>query len=129
MPWADHGRDLAGMGLGYGAALRATALSAFGVLYAPIPVPAFNLYGKVGLSSLHSAVSATGSLGCFPPILCLVPNQTVALQLNRTDTRLAYGAGLQAKLGRFAIRAEYERISAGTGDPCLMSLGLIWSFD
>jgi opacity protein-like surface antigen len=107
-------------GVGFGADLRATAHSAFGVLYAPIPVPAFDLYGKVGMSSLHSTVNAKA--GCVIPDVCAVADR------DRTDTRLAYGAGLQAKLARIALRAEYERISASTGDPSLMSLGLIWTF-
>jgi hypothetical protein len=106
----------------YRADLRATALSVFGVLYAPIPVPAFDLYGKVGMSSLHSTVNeALFTIDCFPT-LCPEP-----IHRERTDTHLAYGAGMQARLARFAIRAEYERISASTGDPSLMSLGLIWT--
>jgi hypothetical protein len=120
-----------GLGLGYQANLRATAPSAFCVLYAPIPVPKFDLYGKVGMSSLHSTVNATGQEGSLCPI-CVCPAcprpLPVDLHRDRTDTRLGYGAGLQAKLARFAIRAEYERISASTGDPSLMSLGLIWTF-
>jgi hypothetical protein len=36
--------------------------------------------------------------------------------------------GLQMKLGSFAVRAAYERISVSTGDPSLLSLGLIWGF-
>jgi hypothetical protein len=117
-----------GFGLSYRADLRATAPSVFGMLYAPIPARTFDLYGKVGISSLHSTVNATGSYGCSPPLLCPV-GLTEDIHRDRTDTRLAYGAGLQVKLARFAIRAEYERISASTGDPSLISLGLIWRFD
>jgi hypothetical protein len=72
-------------------------------------VPASDLHGKVGMSSLHSIVNATGSWGCFPPAMCVAVNQTAALHLERTDTRLAYGAGLRVNLARFAIRAEYEQ--------------------
>jgi hypothetical protein len=57
------------------------------------------------------------------------PHSFVDLNRERIDTRQAYGAGLQVTLTRFAIRAEYERVSASTGDPSLMSLGLIWRFD
>jgi hypothetical protein len=112
-------------GLRYRADLRATAPSAFGVLYAPIPVPAFNLYGKAGMSSLHGTVKAKGETVCFACATLALP---VDLHRDRTDRRLAYGAGLQARLARIAIRAEYERISASTGDPSLMSFGLIWTF-
>jgi opacity protein-like surface antigen len=113
-----------GRGFAYRADLRATGPSAFGILYAPIPVPAFDLYGKVGMSRLHSTVNEVYSwpIDCFPG-MC-----PAYLRGERTDTRLAYGAGLQVKLARLAVRAEYERISASTGDPSLMSLGLIWTF-
>ncbi len=47
---------------------------------------------------------------------------------DRSSARLAYGAGAQMTLGRFAIRAEYERINASEGDPDLLSLGLTLSF-
>jgi len=47
---------------------------------------------------------------------------------DRSGARLAYGAGAQMTLGRFAIRAEYERINASEGDPDLLSLGLTLSF-
>jgi hypothetical protein len=107
--------------------LQARAPATFGVLYAPIPVPALDLYGKVGVSSLHSTVNAIpGRLSCAP---AFCPAATAEdYHRDQTDTRLAYGAGLQVKLARLAVRAEYERISASTGDPSLMSLGLIWRF-
>jgi hypothetical protein len=111
--------------LGTQADLRATAASAFGVLYAPIPLPAFDLYGKVGKSRLHGTVNEVSGAppDCFP-IIC-----PLYVHRDRTDMLLAYGAGLQVKQAQFAIRAEYERISASTGDPSLMSLGLIYRFD
>jgi hypothetical protein len=116
-------------GLNYPADLRVTAPSAFGVFYAPIPAPAFDLYGKIGVSSLHSTVNATEGLiaiSCARAQICTpIP---VYLHRDQTDTRLAYGAGVQVKLARFAVRAEYERISASTGDPSLMSLGLTYRF-
>jgi opacity protein-like surface antigen len=117
-------------GQNYPADLRVTAPSAFGVFYAPIPAPAFDLYGKIGVSSVRSTVNATEgvvAISCARSLICTaIP---VYLHRDRTDTRLAYGAGVQVKLARFAVRAEYERISASTGDPSLMSLGLIWRFD
>jgi hypothetical protein len=110
--------------------LQARAPAAFAVLYAPIFVPAFDLYGKVGMASLHSVVNQMIPLplgvACSPTVC---PYGYADYNRERSDTRLAYGAGLQVKLPRFVIRAEYERISASTGDPSLMSLGLIWRFD
>jgi hypothetical protein len=119
---------------GNSAVLRAKAPAAYGVLYAPIPVPAFDLYGKVGIASLHSTVNERLSAPpygvlCVPMITCIPPPGVAYIDRERTDTRLAYGAGFQVKVARLAVRAEYERISASTGDPSLMSLGLIWRFD
>jgi hypothetical protein len=113
---------------GYQTYLQEDAQAAFGVLYAPIPVPVFDLYGKVGVSSLHSTLNDL-AVGPFCPPLASCP--AVAHENyyhEKTGTCLAYGVGLQVKLARFAIRAEYERISASFGDPSLMSLGLIWRF-
>jgi len=41
-------------------------------------------------------------------------------------TRVAYGAGAQVTIAQFALRAEYERISASDGNPDLLSLSIIW---
>jgi hypothetical protein len=41
---------------------------------------------------------------------------------------VAYGAGAQLKFTRLAIRAEYERISASSGDVDMLSLGLTFGF-
>jgi hypothetical protein len=47
---------------------------------------------------------------------------------DHTDTRFAYDGGVQFKISRLGLRAEYERISARGGDPSLLSLGAIWTF-
>jgi hypothetical protein len=55
---------------------------------------------------------------CTPPIF------------NQVDwtTNLAYGAGVQGKIRHFAIRAEYERISAGERTADMVSLNLTYTF-
>jgi hypothetical protein len=46
----------------------------------------------------------------------------------RSDTDIAFGAGVQFKFSKFAIRGEYERIEASAAKPDLVSLGLAWTF-
>lgn len=115
-------------GLGYTIHTRSRAVAAFGVLYAAIPVPLLDVFGKVGLARLHSTSSGTEylvpALGCPSP-LC---QSQATFNRVRADTRLAYGAGVQVKGSSLAIRGEYERISASTGDPSLLSIGLTWKF-
>jgi Outer membrane protein beta-barrel domain len=105
-------------------AVRAKAETLFGVLYAPLPVPFLDLYGKVGPARLQTSVHGNiGGIFCpsnYP--------QCGVFSNSQTNTELAYGAGLQLKFGRAAVRAEYERINASTGDPSLASVGLTWTF-
>jgi len=115
-----------GFGFRYNLNLSAKAEAAYGVLYAPIPVPFLDVYGKAGVARLQTSTSGIGGLGCFPPMLC--PLASGNFLRDRTDTRFGYGAGVQFKVGRFGIRGEYERISASTGDPDLLSAGALWSF-
>jgi Outer membrane protein beta-barrel domain len=104
---------------------RATSLS--GLLYAPLPLPLLNLYGKVGISRLrtnvHADVVCTAiNVGCPPTI------PFARFALNETTTSFAYGAGAQLKFSAFAVRLEYQRISASGGDPALLSIGVAWTF-
>ena len=116
----------AGFGLAYNAGLRAKATTAFGILYAPIPLPILDVYAKAGVARLQTSVAAAGAFGCWPPLQCAAYPATV--HRDQTDARYAYGAGIQAKLSAIGIRLEYERISASEGDPNLLSLGITWTF-
>jgi opacity protein-like surface antigen len=116
----------AGFGIGYTADMRAKAAAAFGVLYAPLPVPFLDVYGKAGLARLQTTVNANAGQGCFAPLFCAVHGGE--LHRDQTEVRFGYGAGTQVKLDRFAIRVEYERISASKGDPDLLSIGATWTF-
>jgi hypothetical protein len=50
-----------------------------------------------------------------------------AKQWDRTDVRLAYGAGVQLKWRSIAARFEYERIQQqSVGSPLLVSFGVVW---
>jgi hypothetical protein len=116
----------AGFGLAYNAALRSKAATAFGIVYAPIPIPILDVYAKAGVARLQTRVDAAGDFGCWPPLLCAVG--PVAFHRDQTDVRFAYGAGIQAKFSAIGIRLEYERISVSGGDPDLLSLGVTWTF-
>jgi hypothetical protein len=112
----------------FGTALRGEAhpkaAALFGLLYAPIPVPLLDVYGKVGVARLQTDINAT-SFCAVPP--CVV-TAVAPFALSRSNARLAYGAGVQFKFDFFAARVEYERINSSTGDPDLASIGVTWSF-
>jgi opacity protein-like surface antigen len=104
---------------------RQSAASIFGVGYLPLPLPYLDVYGKVGVARLNTEVQVTTR-----PFTCPVggscgPN---IVREDQRSTNLTYGAGVQAKLGSFSLRAEYERINASDGDPDLFSVGIIWRF-
>ncbi len=113
-------------GLSYNAGLRAKAATAFGILYAPIPIPRFDMYAKAGLARLQTTVNGDALFGCWGPLTCPVGFGTI--HRDQTSARFAYGAGMQARLSAIGIRLEYERIRASEGDPDLLSLGVTWSF-
>jgi opacity protein-like surface antigen len=99
------------------------AAALYGLLYLPLPVPYFDVFGKVGLARLENDVTA------HLPLACPVGFPSCGLfQLNRTNTQLAYGGGAQIKIKSLSVRVEYERIQASDGNPELFSIGLTWSF-
>lgn len=73
---------------------------------------------------MSSTIDSNASFGCFPPLLCPIRDNT--FHRGHTLTRVAYGAGAQVTIAQFALRAEYERISASDGNPDLLSLSIIW---
>jgi hypothetical protein len=101
------------------------AVTLFGVSYLPLPVSFLDVYGKLGIARLRTTLTGLGPLPFCPAGLFPCVQST----FKQTDwsTDLAYGAGVQGKIGRLAIRAEYERISASGGDPDMFSLGVTWT--
>jgi hypothetical protein len=100
------------------------AVALFGLLYAPIPLPVFDLYGKLGVARLQTDVN-----GHEYGVLCAigVPNcGTIAV--SRHDAGVGYGAGVQFKFAAAAVRAEYERVNTSSSSPDMFSLGLTWTF-
>jgi hypothetical protein len=119
-------RTLAMVGTG---TTHPTATTLFAVGYLPVPLPYLDIFLKAGLTELRSDINFLGAVGCVPRPpgggICDPYGSAQASDKGNT-TRPAYGAGLQMKLGGFAVRAAYERISVNTGDPALLSLGLTW---
>jgi opacity protein-like surface antigen len=109
------------------ATVRADQVQFVGLGTPGTPVPFLDVYGKAGVSRLQTNTQGAATRLCLPPMFC--PDFIAqGFQRDRTDTQFGYGAGLQVKIRHFAIRAEYERISASTGDPDLLSVGALWSF-
>ena len=84
----------------------------FAMFYLPIPI--VNLYGKIGLARMQSTLNETNNGSLF--------------RFDRTNTDIAGGAGLQAKFGPLAIRAEGEVFNAAGAHPRLLSIGATWTF-
>jgi opacity protein-like surface antigen len=100
------------------------ATSLFGLVYWPLPVPFFDLYGKAGFSRLETNINA--SWRCVAPVTCVA---NPSYQQDSTDTRFAYGLGAQVKFLDLGVRAEYERISVPSGgSPDLLSLIATYTF-
>jgi hypothetical protein len=52
-----------------------------------------------------------------------------AVEYDERGIQFAYGLGAQVRLGRFAIRAEYEKFDTDLiGDLDLISLGVTYTF-
>ena len=104
---------------------KAAALLAVG--YLPIPLPYLDLFAKVGVAQLKSDVSATGQATCPLNLPCL-PVVVPPYSASGKSTHLTYGAGAQLKFTSLAVRGEYERISASSGDVDLLSLSVTFGF-
>jgi hypothetical protein len=105
---------------------KATVL--YGIGYLPLPLPFLDVYGKAGVARLQSDITTYVYPGgpCAPPYTsCPAPT---GFRTDQTDTKFAYGAGVQAKFQDFAFRAEYERIDSQFGDPAAFTLSATWTF-
>jgi opacity protein-like surface antigen len=132
LEYIDFGNPSTGVTLtGSGALLAAgaKAVTAFGLGYLPLPVPFLDVYGKLGIARLRTTLTEI-SPTLFCPAQDLVGVSCAQVTSNQSDwsTNLAYGAGVQGKMGNLAVRAEYERISAGDRTPDIVSVGVTWTF-
>jgi hypothetical protein len=99
---------------------RQQAGTLFGVGYLPLPVSFMDIYGKLGIARLDTRMQFEAGEDIPPGLVNILRNQW--------GTDVAYGAGIQARYGQFALRAEYERIDALGGAPAFSSVGILWSF-
>jgi len=93
---------------------HATAVFALG--YLPVPLPWIDVYGKLGAVRVQNNTTAT-NLGGLVPVIT-----------DNTRTSIAWGAGLQFKLGMPAVRVEYERFAGEQGNDSLLTAALTLNF-
>jgi opacity protein-like surface antigen len=100
-----------------------------GVLYgvAYLPVTYVDVFGKVGVARLET------NLNSYTPGVCSDSSpggtcEPVLSRQNAWQTRVAYGAGVQAHFLGLAVRGEYERISSTFGDPDAFMVSATWTF-
>jgi|SRR5690348_10407710 len=101
--------------------------AAFALLYLPVPV--VDVYVKAGVSRITTDFSAayTTTVGGICGLPCNTSQVGNVAAHDVTDTAFAYGAGLQWKLGQWAVRGEYERFDAAGANPSLFSIGMtLW---
>ena len=106
---------------------RTDAAALYAVGYLPIPLPFLDIFAKAGWARIH----ATGDERENDPTGSYVVN------VDHTDSNLAYGAGIQWKSQSLAFRVEYERTSwestpvpldTSKGHPTFWSFGITWTF-
>jgi opacity protein-like surface antigen len=122
LEYVDLGRP-AGILSSLPAHASAKGTAAFGLLYLPIPLPILDIYGKVGVSRLQTALH--GNL--VTPGCTTACSSLGAFSFDNTRSGLAAGAGVQLSVGSLAVRAEYERFGTALVSPDLVSLGMTWS--
>jgi len=104
-----------------------TAPALFAVGYLPLPLPFIDVFAKAGAARLATNVTDFVQQPCVAggPCPYFVPTDRHQV----TDTRLAYGAGVQSRLPfGLIVRGEYERISSQFGDPSAFMASAIWQF-
>jgi opacity protein-like surface antigen len=104
-----------------------TAPAVFGVGYLPIPVPFLDIFAKAGAARLSTRVSTYSSQPCIPGGPC--PNYQYVGREEVTDTKFAYGVGVQSKFPfGLIVRGEYERIASQYGDPDAFMFSAMFTF-
>jgi len=110
----------------YGSDSHPRASALFAVGYLPLPVPFFDIYGKVGVARLETDITTTVPHSCTQGTSC--SQAAYSYRHDETENKLAYGAGVQSKYWGVTFRAEYERISSKYGDPDALTVGATWTF-
>jgi opacity protein-like surface antigen len=104
---------------------RAPALFAVG--YLPLPFPFIDVFAKAGAARLSTNLTDFVQQPCVAggPCPYFVPTDRHQV----TNTRFAYGAGVQSKFPfGMILRGEYQRISSQFGDPDALMVSALWQF-
>jgi opacity protein-like surface antigen len=101
---------------------KATAAYVLG--YLPVPLPWIDVYAKVGAARVKSNTNAYAI--CQPPQECVAPGLPASDDSSRTS--VAWGAGVQFKLNRWAARVDYERFDGPQGNPSLLAAEGLFNF-
>jgi opacity protein-like surface antigen len=99
---------------------KATAAYVLG--YLPVPLPWIDIYGKVGAARVKADTNAYTNPGYASCGLC-TPSS-----FDSSKNSVAWGAGLQFKLDRWAARLDFERFDGPQGNPELVSVEGIFNF-
>ena len=109
-----------------------SAVGVYAMGYLPIPVPHWDVFGKLGVASVNTHAGSTGDYSnvCVfnPATNACVPLGVVSASTDKHVTGFAYGVGTQYSFGSLGVRAEYQKISAQKVNPSLFSVGLTWKF-
>lgn len=99
----------------------------FAVGYLPLPMPFIDIFAKAGVARLSTNITDFVQQPCTAGGPCPYFLPTSRHQV--TDTRFAYGAGVQSKFPfGLILRGEYERISSQFGDPDALMVSALWQF-
>jgi opacity protein-like surface antigen len=114
-----------------GASTTARAGAGFLMGYLPLASSKMDVFGKVGVARLQMPYRYTDAVpqACPPGSSAETcsPFMQAFFSQHGVDTGPAYGGGAQVHIDAFAVRAEYERINTGIGDPYLLSVGFTWT--
>ncbi len=90
-------------------------------------LPFLDIFAKAGVARLSTNVTDFVAVACVINSPC--PNFMPTDRHQVTDTRFAYGAGVQSKFPfGLILRGEYERISSQFGDPDALMVSAVWQF-
>jgi opacity protein-like surface antigen len=117
----DFGNPSASVNATTSVGVKMKGTGVYGLVF--LPIPFIDLYAKAGMAHMRTSTRITFS--CTPTPGC-APQAPVGFETR--DTSLAYGAGLQFKVGDLGVRGEYQRFSAAGAHPGLATLGLSFEF-
>jgi Outer membrane protein beta-barrel domain len=112
--YLEFGSQTRSFGPGLGAHAEAKSFAGYAVGYLPLPLPLFDVYGKLGLSrwQLNGSVVSPQFFG-----------------LSDHGTQFTWGVGGQVHFGNLAGRLEYERFNiSGTDGANVYTLGVLFHF-